>query len=324
MPCSPRSCCEAGCFLGPTDEPPDLDVFTHFQTHRHPQAVEFSVVLMHPQSRGAVAVDPADPWGTPWIDPRILEHTEDRKAVQAGVERVRSIVAQPALRRFGLGREILPGYLDPDTHLRDHATSYHHPIGTCRMGDDVLAVVDSNLRVRGTDNLWVADNSVVPTIPAGHTAGTAVIIGEKAAELVSAEASEGGGAQHIEIRTEGRSTDGQRIGPAHHRLGQRRLERSTPAGMEDNGQLERLLDTPCVPLEAIDRGFRRKPAATEREPPHVDPQGSGPRPGAVAHRADECGQGMVSSVVHQGSVPYRRGNRRISISGMSCRHVIEG
>jgi choline dehydrogenase len=51
----------------------------------------------------------------------------------------------------------------------------------------VLAVVDSNLRVHGTDNLWVADNSIVPAIPAGHTAGTAVIIGEKAAELVTPE-----------------------------------------------------------------------------------------------------------------------------------------
>jgi choline dehydrogenase len=181
------NCCEAGCFLGPAGATPDVEVFTHFQTRRHPQAVEFAVVLMHPRSRGSVALDAADPWGSPWIDPRILERQEDRAAVRDGVERVRAIAAQPALRRFGLGREILPGNLDADSHVRSHACSYHHPVGTCRMGDDRLAVVDPRLRVHGTDNLWVADNSIVPTIPAGHTAATAVIIGERAADLLSAD-----------------------------------------------------------------------------------------------------------------------------------------
>ena len=97
------------------------------------------------------------------------------------------MIAKPALRGFGLGREILPGSLSGDAFLRNHASSYHHPVGTCRMGNDPLAVVDARLRVHGTDHLWVADNSVVPTIPAGHTAATAIIIGERAAEFLAAD-----------------------------------------------------------------------------------------------------------------------------------------
>lgn len=181
------NCCEAGCFLGKAGMTPDVEVFSHFQTNRHPRSVEFSVVLMHPTSRGTIVPDPDDPWGPPRIDPRILESGKDRSVLNAGVERIRSIIAQPALQRFGLGAEILPGGLSADAFLRGHASAYYHPVGTCRMGTDPLAVVDSRLRVRGTENVWVVDNSIVPTIPAGHTAATALLIGERAADLLTAD-----------------------------------------------------------------------------------------------------------------------------------------
>ena len=181
------NCCEAGCFLGPAGATPEVEVFSHFQTSRHPRAVELAVVLMHPRSRGSILPDRADPWGPSLIDPRFLVDQRDREALLAGVERIRSVITQPALRGFGLGREILPGSLSGEAFLRNHASSYHHPVGTCRMGNDPLAVVDARLRVHGTDNLWVADNSVVPTIPAGHTAATAIIIGERAADFLAAD-----------------------------------------------------------------------------------------------------------------------------------------
>ena len=189
------NCCEAGCFLAPpggsAGAAPGIEVYTHFQTGRHPRAVEFSVVLMHPRSRGTIRPNPADPWAGPLVDPRILTEEPDRTALVAGVERVRSIVATRALRGFGLGREILPGgpagSPPDDAFLRDHAATYHHPVGTCRMGGDGLAVVDPRLRVHGTENLWVVDNSVAPAIPAGHTAATAMIIGERAADFLAAD-----------------------------------------------------------------------------------------------------------------------------------------
>lgn len=189
------NCCEAACFLAAVDgaagAAPGIEVYTHFQTGRHPRAVEFSVVLMHPRSRGTILPNPADPWAGPLVDPRILTDAADRTALVAGVERVRSIVATRALRGFGLGREILPGGPPgrpaDDAFLRDHAATYHHPVGTCRMGGDRLAVVDARLRVHGAANLWVVDNSVVPAIPAGHTAATALVIAERAADFLAAD-----------------------------------------------------------------------------------------------------------------------------------------
>jgi choline dehydrogenase-like flavoprotein len=161
-----------------------LEVFTHFQTSRHPCAVEFSVLLMHPQSRGTLTLAPGDPGGPPRIDPRYLSSKADKTLLLAGVDRVRSITRRPALQRFGLGAEILPGAGDPDAFLRSNAGTYYHPVGTCRMGSDGLAVVDPRLRVHGVDNLWVVDNSIVLKLTAGHTAATALMIGERAAELM--------------------------------------------------------------------------------------------------------------------------------------------
>jgi len=181
------NCCEAGCFLGDTSASPKLEVFTHFQTSRHPRAMEFSVLLMHPQSRGMLTVAPDDPWGPPRIDPGYLSNNADRGALIEGVDRVRSIVRRPALQRFGLGKEVIPGRIEPDAFLRAHANTFYHPVGTCRMGADRLAVVDPRLRVYGVDNLWVADNSVVPTQTAGHTAATALMIGERAADFMTAD-----------------------------------------------------------------------------------------------------------------------------------------
>lgn len=181
------NCCEAGCFLGGSTASPELEVFTHFQTSRHPRAVEFSVVLMHPHSRGTLTVATDDPWGPPCINPCYLQSNADREALLAGVNRVRSIVQRPSLQRFGLGEEILPGTGDPDAFLRSHASTYYHPVGTCRMGTDRLAVVDPRLRVHGVDNLWVVDNSIVPKLTAGHTASTALMIGERAADFMTAD-----------------------------------------------------------------------------------------------------------------------------------------
>jgi choline dehydrogenase-like flavoprotein len=178
------NCCESGCFLGGTSASPALEVFTHFQTSRHPRAVEFSVLLMHPQSRGTLTLAPGDPGGPPRIDPRYLDSKADKAILLAGVDRVRSITRRPALQRFGLGAEILPGAGDPDAFLQSNAGTYYHPVGTCRMGSDGLAVVDPRLRVHGVDNLWVVDNSIVPKLTAGHTAATALMIGERAADLM--------------------------------------------------------------------------------------------------------------------------------------------
>ncbi len=183
------NCCEAGCFLSGQRNSPDLETLSLFQTNRHPHAVELASILMHPNSKGTVTIDPCNPSGPPIIDPQYLTASGDADLILEGVERIRSIVNQPALRRFGLTTEILPGSMKGRDFLRLHASTYHHPVGTCRMGSDDLAVVDPGLKVRGVSNLWLVDNSIIPAIPAAHTAATAIVIAEKAADLLKKDLS---------------------------------------------------------------------------------------------------------------------------------------
>jgi choline dehydrogenase len=82
------------------------------------------------------------------------------------------------------GDEIAPGGAPLQAHIRDTAHGLYHPVGTCRMGTDELAVVDHQLRVRGLDGLRVVDASVIPRIPRGHTNLPTMIIAEKAADLI--------------------------------------------------------------------------------------------------------------------------------------------
>lgn len=148
------------------------------------------VGLYEPTSRGRLTLDPAAPDGPPLIDPGYLSNAGDLDALVAGVGLTRAVAAQPALGDWGL-EEVLPGpeARDPDA-LRDFARqalmSYGHPVGTCALGNGPAAVVDSSLRVRGTQNLRVADASVLPRIPSVAPSVTVQLIGWRAAELLTA------------------------------------------------------------------------------------------------------------------------------------------
>ncbi len=176
--------CEGGAFLGSAGRPPDLEIAGLFQTRHHPRAVEIAAIVMHPDSRGFVTIDPRDPVGTPIIDPRFLTAPDDLRRLREGIDRVRDVVSRPALREFGITGEIMPGSTDIGLHIRRLASTHYHPVGTCRMGTDAMAVVGPDLVVRGTRNLWICDNSVVPRLPAGHSAATAMIIGSRGADLI--------------------------------------------------------------------------------------------------------------------------------------------
>ncbi len=181
------NCCEVGGFLGEPGGSPEVEIFALFQTRRAPGAVEVAALLLHPESRGTVALDPADPRGPPRIDPGFLTGAADRDRLRTAVAQIRGLIDRPALRAFGLGRELMPGDQDLDAFLRDRVDTFYHPAGTCRMGSDPAAVVDPGLRVREVAGLWVADNAILPTIPAGHTALTALLVGARAAERIGAQ-----------------------------------------------------------------------------------------------------------------------------------------
>ncbi|CAM2178178.1 Alcohol dehydrogenase (acceptor) [Paraburkholderia sacchari] len=151
--------------------------------------------ILRPRSRGHVRLDTADMRDAPLIDPRFLSEESDMDALVAGVKAVRRIYAQPALAQAG-GKELLTEGFGPDDaneeairdFIRHHADTVYHPVGTCKMGIDAMAVVDPQLRVCGIDGLRVADASIMPTLIGGNTNAPAIMIGEKAADLIRAAA----------------------------------------------------------------------------------------------------------------------------------------
>ncbi|MCT7656879.1 GMC family oxidoreductase [Mycobacterium deserti] len=160
-----------------------------YDTH----AVVLGTILLKPKSSGTIELGSADPRDKPIIDPRYLSDPDgaDRAAMMSGLRMCATISKSPALDGI-IGRIARPfdaTTLDDETLER--ALTYvshtlYHPVGTCRMGSDNDSVVDPQLRVRGVENLRVADASVMPTIIRGHTHAPSVLIGEKAAELICA------------------------------------------------------------------------------------------------------------------------------------------
>ncbi len=152
-------------------------------------------VLVSPRSRGRLWLRSANPDDKPHILTNSLTEPEDVQALVAGVKLAREIAAAEPLASAA-GRELFPGpdvQTDDDIEadVRRRVDLIYHPVGTCRMGSDELAVVDPELRVRGIDGLRVADASIMPVIPGGNTNAPAIMIGERAAELIRAPETEG-------------------------------------------------------------------------------------------------------------------------------------
>jgi len=147
---------------------------------------------VNPESRGWIGLSSADPAAPALIQPNYLQEKADCRTTIAGIRMVRDVIAQPAFDSYR-GREIAPGLAvrsdsELTAWLRDNAMTTFHPVGTCRMGTDPMAVVDARLAVRGIAGLRVADASVMPVIVSGNTNAAAIMIGEKAAEFIQASA----------------------------------------------------------------------------------------------------------------------------------------
>ena len=150
--------------------------------------VTLNSAYLHPQSRGTVKLASADPQAPPLIDPNYWSADGDRKKSMQGLEMAREIMRQPALEPF-LRREVLPGAgISGAQELFDYACRMaktdHHPVGTCKMGLDEMAVVDPELRVRGLEKLRVCDSAIMPIMPSANTCAPTLMVGEKAADLV--------------------------------------------------------------------------------------------------------------------------------------------
>ena len=154
------------------------------------QGYAIMVCLMAPFSRGSVRLASATPGALPLVDPRYLTDVRDQDIMVAGLGIARGIGRAPALMPWR-GEETLPGTDVRDAgqlrgYLRQNIRSYNHYAGTCRIGADESAVVDSELRVYGVDGLRVADASVMPSPVSANTNATVYAIAERAAELIRA------------------------------------------------------------------------------------------------------------------------------------------
>jgi choline dehydrogenase len=125
----------------------------------------------------------ADPAELPIVEPALLEHADDIAAMVGGLRFVDRLASHPDLAAFYGPRVVPDPSTDPVDHIRASYISYNHGVGTCRIGPagDGDAVVGPNLRVHGVDGLWVADASVLPTVPHANTALAAILVGEIAA-----------------------------------------------------------------------------------------------------------------------------------------------
>ena len=154
-------------------------------------AMTLGPVLVTPRSRGRVWLRSGDPGDKPRILTNALSHPDDAAAMVAGMRIAREIVDASPLRDV-TRRELFPGPEVGDADLEDDLRSrvelLYHPVGTCRMGTDDGSVVDDQLRVRGVEGLRVADASIMPLIPGGNTNAPAIMVGERAADLIRGRA----------------------------------------------------------------------------------------------------------------------------------------
>lgn len=153
-----------------------------------PNSYTIAPSVVRPGSRGSVTLTSTDPAVHPRIDINYLESRADLDALVAAVALCREVGAAKAfdgLRK----RELMPGKLgrqEMENFVRNGATTYFHPAGSCRMGIDTQSVVDGALRVHGLENLRIADASIMPTITSGNTNAPSIMIGERAVDLIRA------------------------------------------------------------------------------------------------------------------------------------------
>ncbi len=143
---------------------------------------------MRPDSKGSIHITSADPKTAPAIHFNFLSSPVDADLTVRAIRIARSVMTARALAPLGVS-EIAPGTpRDSDDEIldwvRQAGETTYHPVGTCKMGSDAMAVVDDQLRVRGIEGLRIADASIMPTLTSGNTNAPSIMIGEKAADLV--------------------------------------------------------------------------------------------------------------------------------------------
>lgn len=187
---------EAGGFFKSRPELTDPDLQAHFITAAVTRPVGYGhgytchMCILRPHSRGQVLLHSADMRQKPRIELNLLSDPRDVESLVGGVRILKRIFDQPVLARLG-GKSSDPALRGDGNDdeairamIRSRADTAYHPVGTCRMGSDAASVVDPQLRVRGVEGLRVVDVSIMPTLIGGNTNAPAMMIGEKAADMI--------------------------------------------------------------------------------------------------------------------------------------------
>jgi choline dehydrogenase-like flavoprotein len=189
---------EGGAFWPADPNDPTTDIQFHFLAGTGIEAVTgnqstgngctLNAYLVRPRSRGTISLASADPARAPVIDPNFLSEKFDLDHTVDSVRIGQDIMARPSIAKY-VTNEFMPGpavrsRVDYEAYVRRESRSGYHPVGTCRMGGDDLAVVDPELRVRGVDALRIADASIMPRLVSGNTNAPTIMIGEKASDLL--------------------------------------------------------------------------------------------------------------------------------------------
>lgn len=191
---------EAGLFLhtkNNLDAAPNLQftfvplLFVNPAFAREGPGFTITYYITHPESRGSVRLRSSSPFDPPLIRVNYLQNESDMQLMVEGLKILRQIVHSDAFSEFR-GEEIAPGVgVSSDKAIRDYirqtCDTAWHPVGTCKMGIDRMAVVDPQLKVRGLEGLRVVDASIMPTITTGNTNAPAIMIGERAADSIKFE-----------------------------------------------------------------------------------------------------------------------------------------
>jgi choline dehydrogenase-like flavoprotein len=191
---------EGGGFIksSPSEPIPDLQFhFTPGRLRDHGRDLRFlmgegyslHVCQLRPKSIGEIRLQSADPMAKPAIFPNYLSHPDDIESLVKGVRLARKVLAAKAFDEYR-GEELIPGKTTTDddesikAFIRAKAETIYHPVGTCKMGHDPMAVVDAELRVHGLSGLRVVDASIMPLLVGGNTNAPTVAIAEKAVDMI--------------------------------------------------------------------------------------------------------------------------------------------
>ena len=144
--------------------------------------------ILRPKSRGEVTLNSSSPYDDPKIDPKFLSHPDDMKDMIAGYKKMMQILNHETFAKYTENHVMRPIDINDDKDIeqaiREEADTIYHPVGTCKMGNDEMAVVDNQLKVHGIERLRIIDASIMPTLVGGNTNAPTIMIAEKASDII--------------------------------------------------------------------------------------------------------------------------------------------